>query len=156
MKAAPRERARVFLVRHAKAEKDHPQGDAARRLTAEGRERFGRLLAELGRSLAVRRVLTSPLTRARETAELVAAAAGASLEEEEELSSGRSSGRALLALARAAGGGVALVGHNPEVAEAVALAGGKEQEVKPGAVAALDLLEGGPRLAWLRQPPKDR
>jgi phosphohistidine phosphatase len=144
---------RVFLVRHAKAEKESPGGDAARRLTAEGRERFRLLLAELAGSLPVTRILSSPLARALETAELLAAATGAPVEEEEALASGRSDGRALLALARAAGGGAALVGHNPELAEAVARAAGREAEVKPGAVAAVDLGPQGPRLAWLRRPP---
>jgi len=31
---------RVYLVRHGKAEQDAPGGDAARRLTAEGRAQF--------------------------------------------------------------------------------------------------------------------
>jgi phosphohistidine phosphatase len=150
----PPGRARVYLVRHAKAEKEHPDGDGARRLTAEGRERFRRLLSGLSGSLAVARILTSPLARARETAELLAAATGAPVEEEEALASGRSSGRDLLALARGAGDGAALVGHNPELAEAVALAAGRGEEVKPGAVAAVDFRPGGPALAWLRKPPK--
>ncbi len=145
---------RVYLVRHAKAERDHPGGDAARPLSAEGRERFERLLRELRRELAVTAVHTSPLLRARETAGLLAAATGAPLVEEPELASGRSTGSALLRLARAAGDGCALVGHNPEIAEAVALAAGRAEEVKPGTVAAVDLRPGGPHLAWLRRPPK--
>lgn len=147
--------ARVYLVRHAKAEKEHPDGDGARRLTAEGRDRFRKLLAGLSGSLAVARILTSPLARARETAELLAAATGAPVEEEEALASGRSSGRDLLELARGAGAGAALVGHNPELAEAVALAAGRGEEVKPGAVAAVDFLGPGAKLAWLRKPPRD-
>jgi phosphohistidine phosphatase len=150
----PGDRARVFLVRHAKAEKEHPDGDEARRLTGEGRERFRRLLGELGPSLEVTRVLTSPLARARETAELLAAATGAPIDEEEALAAGRSDGRGLLALARRAGPGAALVGHNPELAEAVALAAGRAEEVKPGAIAALDLGEDEARLGWIRQPPR--
>lgn len=147
-------RHRVYLVRHAKAERDHPGGDAARPLSPEGRERFERLLQELRKGLAVTVVHTSPLLRARETADLLAAATGAPLVEEPELASGRSTGSALLRLARAAGDGCALVGHNPEIAEAVALAAGHPEEVKPGTVAAVDLRPGGPRLAWLRRPPK--
>ncbi len=153
MASAPR----VFLVRHAKAEKDHPGGDSARRLTEEGRERFRRLLADLGARVRPLRILTSPLERARETAEILAAAAGAPVEEEPGLAGGRSTGREILRLAERAGDGTALVGHNPELGEAIALAaGGAEQEVKPGAVAALDLLPGGPRLAWIRSPTKGR
>ncbi|HEY7724164.1 MAG TPA: histidine phosphatase family protein [Anaeromyxobacteraceae bacterium] len=145
---------RVYLVRHAKAEKENPGGDARRRLTAEGRERFSALLRELGAELAVTRVLTSPVARARETAELLARAAGCAVEEHPALASGTSGGREILELAARAGAGAALVGHNPELAEAVAIAAGREEELKPGAVAAVDLLAGSPRLAWLRRPPK--
>jgi phosphohistidine phosphatase len=145
---------RVYLVRHGKAEGDHPDGDGARRLTAEGRGRVARLLENLerGEELAVARVRTSPLVRARQTAGLLVAFTGAPLEEEPALESGRSTGRELLALARRAGPGTALVGHNPEIAEAISLASGRAEEVKPGTVAAVDLLPSGPRLAWLRRP----
>ena len=145
---------RIYLVRHAKAEREHPKGDAARPLSAEGRERFQRLLAELRGQLAVTAIHTSPLARARQTAKLLSAATGAPVVEEEELASSRSTGSALLRLARIAGDGTALVGHNPEMAEAVALASGHAEEVKPGTIAAVDLLAAGPRLAWLRRPPK--
>lgn len=138
----------AWLVRHARAEKSAAGGDAARRLTAEGRAEFQAKLATLGGRLRLTRVLTSPYARARETAELLAAACGGvPVEEEPRLASGAATGAELLALAREAGRGVALVGHNPELAEALLLAaGGAELEVPPGAVGALD--RGG-RLAWL-------
>ena len=147
-------RTRVFLVRHAKAEADHDRGDAARRLTAEGRERFRILLAELDGELEVGRILTSPYLRARQTAQLLSAASGRPVEEERALEAGRSTGRDVLRLAERAGPGAVLVGHNPEMAEAVSLAAGRIEEVKPGAVAAVDLGPGGPTLAWLRRPPR--
>jgi phosphohistidine phosphatase len=145
---------RVYLVRHASAEPQGASGDAARRLTAAGRAEFEAHLRALGDAFAPARVLASPLVRARETAALVAAATRAPLAEEPALRSGASGGRDLLALARRAGPGVALVGHNPEIAEAIALAAGRELPVPPGAVAALDLDAAGPgaRLAWLRAP----
>lgn len=46
----------------------------------------------------------------------------------------------------------ALVGHHPELAEAVALAAGKQLEVPPGSVAAIDEDGGALRLAWPRSP----
>jgi phosphohistidine phosphatase len=137
----------AFLVRHARAEPSAGGGDAARRLTGEGRRDFEARLRALGPELALRLVVTSPLARARQTADLLSRATGAPVEEEPRLASGASDGHALLGLLRSLGPGVALVGHNPEVAEAVALAGGAEREVAPGAVAALDA-DG--RLAWLR------
>jgi phosphohistidine phosphatase len=147
---------RVYLVRHAKAEKEPPEGehgDAARRLTPHGRALFFALARTLAPDLGATRILTSPFARARETAEILAALTRAPLEEEPLLASGASTGRALLDLARRAGAGAMLVGHNPEVAEAVALAAGGEQKVRPGTVAALDLeAHGEPRLAWLEAP----
>lgn len=138
-----------YLVRHAKAEGSAPGGDAARRLTEQGRRHFEALLAALGPDLAVGRVVTSPFARARETAALLAAATGAPVAEEPRLASGASDGRALLSLAASLGVGAALVGHNPEIADAIALAGQGGVEVPPGTVAAL-----GPdgRLRWLRRP----
>ena len=138
----------AWLVRHARAEKDAPGGDAARRLTAGGRAEFVQKARRLGAGLRPVRILTSPFTRARQTAELLSAACGGvEVEEDPRLAGGASSGAELLALARREGRGVALVGHNPELAEAVALAGeGRDDEVPPGAVAALD---GAGRLAWL-------
>jgi len=75
------------------------------------------------------------------------------VEEEPALGAGASSGAELLALARRAGPGAALVGHNPEIADAVSRAAGRDLPVPPGAIAAIDLDAAGPaRLAWLRPP----
>jgi phosphohistidine phosphatase len=147
--------ARVYLVRHAKAEEEGGAGDDARRLTAEGRRRFRALAGALNQRLSISRILTSPYRRARETAEILAAGAGVRIEEDDALASGRSSGQELLALARRAGAGAALVGHNPEMAEAVALAAGRHEKVRPGAIAAVDLVGGRAVLAWLEAPPAD-
>jgi phosphohistidine phosphatase len=145
---------RVYLVRHAKAEHDAPGGDAERRLTPEGRARFFALAGELASKLELTRVLTSPFARARETADILAAATGAALEEVPELEAGRCGGREVLARARQEGRGVALVGHNPEIGEAIALAAGREEKVKPGTIAAVDLGDRGAELAWIEAPAK--
>jgi len=142
---------RVYLVRHAKAE-DRREDDGSRRLTPQGRARFERLLHALADRLALVRIVTSPLLRARETAELLARASRAPIEEDPRLGCGASGGRDLLSLARQAAPGTALVGHNPELAEAVALAAGKDVEVPPGAVAALDVRARDVTLAWLEVP----
>lgn len=143
---------RFYLVRHARAEAKGPAGDASRPLTAEGRERFAEHASATAPRLALSRIATSPLARARETAELLAAATRAPVEEERALASGASRGRDLLDLGLRLGAGTALVGHNPEVAEAVAMAAGKDAEVKPGAVAAIDWDGERYRLAWLEAP----
>lgn len=141
---------RVYLVRHAKAE---PGGvDASRRLTPEGRSAFVAFLEGHPEGLALSRIVTSPYARARETAALLAAFTGAPVEEDDALASGTSSGRDLIARAGRAPAGTALVGHNPELAEAAALAAGREVAVKPGAVVALDVEDGEVSLAWVRSP----
>jgi phosphohistidine phosphatase len=144
---------RVYLVRHAQAEPGHPLGDAARRLTSDGRAAFAARAAELASEVRLARILTSPYVRARETAELLSAASGAAVEPEEALGSGRSTAEELVRIARVHGDGTALVGHNPEISEAIALVAGRELPVPPGSVACLEVSpgeRGWPRLAWLR------
>jgi phosphohistidine phosphatase len=141
-----------FLVRHAEAEEGRGAGDAARRLTADGRARFARLVESIRPELRVRKVLTSPLARARETAAILAGATGAAADVEEALGPGRSTGGELLRLGRETGDGAALVGHNPEIAEAVVLAAGGPRRVGPGSVAAVGADDVGYRLLWLHSP----
>lgn len=147
----------VYLVRHAKAEKESGAGgDAGRRLTRDGREAFAHLVAARRRDLHVTRILSSPFARAMETARLLADATGAPIEEEPELASGCCGGGELVALARRVGPGVALVGHNPEVREAVASVAGGDEEVPPGTIAALALGHADARLIWIASPSRDR
>lgn len=139
---------RFFLVRHARAEPSGPS-DAARRLTPEGRAAFTARAKALAGRMDVTRIVASPFVRARETAELLSRATGAKVELDDALSSGASSGRELLALGRRLGAGAALVGHNPEMAEAIAIAAGAGRQVEPGAIAAIDADATGQSLAWL-------
>jgi phosphohistidine phosphatase len=140
----------VFLVRHAEAQAGGV--DADRRLSTSGKEAFSGLLQTLGPRLAVKKILSSPFRRARETADLLARATGAPAGPSDDLTSGHAGGREILELARQEGAGTALVGHNPEIAEAVSIASGKPSPVPPGTVAALDLSGPAPRLLWLRSP----
>jgi phosphohistidine phosphatase len=143
---------RFFLVRHGRAEASHPAGDAARRLTPEGRDAFAAFARLLAGELRLAAILTSPYARARETAALLAAATGAKVEPHPDLSAGATPGGKLLTLGASLGAGTALVGHNPELAEAVALAAGRAIDVPPGAVAAVEADGGTFRLAWLKAP----
>lgn len=67
----------LYILRHGAAENEAPAGgdDGARRLTARGREKVRNAAAGM-RALGLKydAILTSPLPRAAETAELVAAA----------------------------------------------------------------------------------
>jgi phosphohistidine phosphatase len=141
-----------YLIRHARAEAAAPGGDPARRITPEGRDAFRDTVVSLADRLQLTSIHASPILRARQTGDLLAALTGASLEAEEELAPGAMTGRQLLELGRDLGAGAALVGHNPELAAAIALAAGREVKVPPGTVAAIDL-EG--RLAWMVHPPRD-
>jgi phosphohistidine phosphatase len=144
----------IYLVRHAKAEERAEGGDAERRLTADGGVRFRTLAAELSGRMAVARILASPYRRARETAEILAAATGAPIEVEAALASGATPAAELLALAREAGPGTALVGHNPELGQAIGLAAGAALDVRPGTVAAVELGGARAHLLWLEAPSK--
>ena len=64
----------LFVIRHAIAEDSGPGGDdAARALTAEGAKKMKQVVRGLrALELELPRVLTSPWTRALETAELLA------------------------------------------------------------------------------------
>jgi phosphohistidine phosphatase len=141
-----------FLVRHAEAERPEGVTDRDRTLTAAGRAGFARLAGSLAPSLEVVRILSSPFARARETALILSAATGAGVEESESLASGRSTGPELLRLARDSGGGTAVVGHSPEIAEAIVLAAGSSQGVPPGTIAAVEEALGTYRLVWVRRP----
>jgi phosphohistidine phosphatase len=67
----------LILLRHGKAEDFNPGGDSARELVERGREqsrRAGKLLKQAGRPPEI--VLTSPLVRARQTADEFCNASG--------------------------------------------------------------------------------
>jgi phosphohistidine phosphatase len=68
----------LLILRHAKATRDAPHGDFARPLTARGRRDAAAVAAALKSSgPPVDEIITSPATRAAETADVVARAIGA-------------------------------------------------------------------------------
>lgn len=146
---------RFFLVRHAAAAQHPPRGggDASRPLSDEGRAAFAAHARALAPALPLARIVASPFVRARETAELLAGVTGAVVVEDPALGSGASHGRDLLLLGRRLGAGTALVGHNPELAEALARAAGHQVPVPPGTVAAIDDDGAAFRVAWVRPVP---
>jgi phosphohistidine phosphatase len=126
---------RLFLVRHAEAAPGEP--DELRPLTPAGRE----VARELGARLASERpdaVLSSPLLRARETADQLARAAGLTAEPDERLAPGATAEDVRAAIA-GRGDTVIAVGHQPDCS-AIALAlTGRERDFAPGAVEEVQL-----------------
>ncbi len=109
---------KLYLVRHATAEDSNPGlDDKDRALTEEGRTKMARAAGGL-RKLKVRPalILTSPLRRAHETAEILASGlTGVSVEVMPELAPGSDSSAIVHALRPYARhkGDLALVGHQP-------------------------------------------
>jgi len=150
----------LYLLRHGIAADVAPDGggDAARPLTSEGiakMQESARGLRQLGVELDA--LLTSPLVRARETAEIV----GQALEVEPRLADALKPGcnldrlRGLLAEERGAER-LMIVGHEPDFSELVAtLCGGGQVRFKKGGLARVDLHlveAGAATLAWLLTP----
>ena len=141
----------VYLMRHGQAEGMHPSGDRARALTPEGRSQVTALGQTLKGTVSITRVVCSPYVRARQTADVMADVLGLSVREETVLASGLSAGVEVLALARTLGQGVLLVGHNPEMADALARVSGKGTGVPPGMMAAVQWDDHGvASVLWTR------
>ena len=150
---------RLFIVRHALAE-DGPD-DHARRLTKKGRRSFSRLVRRLAEAgMDVDLIATSPLVRARETAELLAKRLprGPRIEVVESLAPGGDWETLLEWTVHQDAAGVAWVGHAPAVGRLVALSigdGSAAIRMAKGAVASIRLDDGPGQpgeLEWLATP----
>ena len=129
---------RLYLVRHADAAPGEP--DDLRPLTSHGRQQareLGDRLAGEGATGAT--VLTSPLLRARETAEGIARALGTAVEPDERLAPGATAEDLRAALA-GRGDRVVAVGHQPDCGRIAAeLTGRPEPPFPKAGVAVIDL-----------------
>jgi phosphohistidine phosphatase len=154
---------KVLLVRHAIAlDRDTPGiSDHLRPLTEEGADRFRKSARAIATLVTANAVLTSPLLRAKQTAEILARHwPGVSTQETESLGTG-SRERFETALARLPRGStVAAVGHEPSVSEWTAQwLGAKSAEAfafKKGGVALIEFdgvaEEGAGRLVFFLAP----
>lgn len=150
----------VLFLRHAHAEDEH-NGDFGRRLTPKGlqqSEKVGRFLLRNG--LLPDLILSSPVVRARQTAEMVAQVLGLPLTIVEWLACGMKPG-AVFENTAVLGDcpTVLLVGHEPDFSQAVSAWIGAPRpdaiEVKKASVTALDVfLHGreGARLLYAVPP----
>jgi phosphohistidine phosphatase SixA len=126
---------RVFIVRHAKAAPGEP--DELRPLTDAGRA----VARSLGKRLQAEHpqaVISSPLLRARETAEPIARAAKLELEIDDRLSPGVDAD-GLRAVVDGRGDTVVVVGHQPDCSEIVFALTGRLEQFKPGDLFLVEL-----------------
>jgi phosphohistidine phosphatase len=123
----------IWFLRHGEAEDSEP--DSERRLTEKGERQArnaGAALAALGIEFDL--CLTSPKARARDTAILAAEALGTEVTIEPGLSGGQFD-----AVEMAAGmDQVLLVGHEPDLSNAIAELTGGRVDMKKGGLAAVE------------------
>jgi phosphohistidine phosphatase len=129
---------RLVLVRHAEAAPGEPDED--RSLTPRGREQSRELAARLAREgVHPDALLTSPLRRARETAELLGEALGVVPEPDGRLAPGATGGGVRAAVA-GRGETVVVVGHQPDCGRiAVALGADAEPSFPTAGSCTLDV-----------------
>ncbi len=150
----------LIFFRHGPAgSKSEWQGpDAERPLTGDGRavvEQVAALLARAG--LSIDAVLSSPLARAHQTAEIAAATLGCPdrLADDERLAHGFDRKRLATIVAEHSGAQtLMLVGHEPEFSAVIGQLTGGTVVVKKAGVARVDLDEQTMRgtLVWLLPP----
>jgi phosphohistidine phosphatase SixA len=126
---------RLFLVRHAEAAPGEP--DELRPLTPAGRA-AARALGERLVPEQPTAVVSSPLLRARETAEQIARAAELEPDADERLAPGASADDLRAAVA-GRGETVVAVGHQPDCSVIYLALTGDEVDFAPGAVRELQL-----------------
>jgi phosphohistidine phosphatase len=128
----------VYLVRHAKADPGEP--DELRPLNDEGQGqawKLGERLKDEGIHPDV--VLSSPLLRARQTADALARATGAEMETDQRLAPGATAADVREAVA-GRGERIVVVGHQPDCGRiAAALTGGAEPSFPAAGMFVIDL-----------------
>jgi phosphohistidine phosphatase len=126
---------RVFLVRHAEAAPGDP--DELRPLTEAGRA-TARLLGERLATEPVDAIVSSPLLRARETAERIARPTQLVAETDSRLAPGADAQGLRVAVA-GRGETVVAVGHQPDCSEIVLELTGEQVSFAPGALVEVEL-----------------
>jgi phosphohistidine phosphatase len=150
----------LYLVRHAIAAErgEAYPDDNLRPLTPKGMAKFHKAVEGLARlDLSVDRILTSPLVRARQTADILAGGLSGSPQvvETDALCPGARFELLVQAIAQSVDcSAIALVGHEPDIGETAAhLVGASDPlEFGKGAVCRIDFdhwpFEGPGRLRW--------
>lgn len=147
---------KIFFLRHADALPENGESitcDEERPLSDEGRQQVDRLIAACKKlNMTFDLVLTSPLKRCRETAEVLLQGLGRTAAEANDLdflAPGGSTKKLMKYLRTLEIENILLVGHSPDLGEHIAyLIGDKDAQIKiaKGALACVDC-EASPRKA---------
>jgi phosphohistidine phosphatase len=147
----------IYFLRHGEADwPDWKKPDAERPLTEKGKKEMhevGAFLANL--SVKPEVVLTSPLPRASQTAEIAAGYIDAKCLEEESLAPGFGRSKLKQLLKKRSCESVMLVGHEPDFSRTVGKLTGARIKLSKAGIVLVEIgadLSGG-RLLWLF-PPK--
>ena len=147
----------VYFLRHGDADwPDWNKPDDERPLTKKGKKEMRRVAAFLRKlEVAPSLILSSPLPRAWQTAEIAAECLDAALREEPALGQGFNAAKLRTILRREQKAELMIVGHEPDFSAVIrSLTGGDVKLAKAG-IARVDLDHDGTtgRLIWLL-PPK--
>ena len=147
---------KLYLLRHGLADwPDWKRPDDERPLTKEGKKKMRRM-AKLLRKLSVRPalILSSPLPRAWQTAEIAAEFLEVELQQERDLGPGFNIARLRKMIGRHDGDDLMLVGHEPDFSGVIRALTDGEVKLAKGGIARIDLAEGTERgrLVWLMPP----
>jgi phosphohistidine phosphatase len=147
----------LYFLRHGEASwPDWKKPDDERPLTPHGKEEIRKLARFFQRlDLQLDRIMTSPLPRARQTAEIVAERLKLTLHEDSSLEPGFDGEGLRKILRKYPEERVMLVGHEPDFTEAISALTGASLKLSKGGLALIELnpksMSG--RLLWLF-PPK--
>jgi phosphohistidine phosphatase len=147
----------LYFLRHGQADwPDWNKSDDKRPLTARGKKEI-RTLARFFKGLEMQldRIMTSPLPRARQTAEIVAERLKAKLDEDSSLEPGFDAEDLRKFLRKYPDERLMLVGHEPDFTETISTLTGASLKLSKGGLALVEVnpksMSG--RLLWLF-PPK--
>lgn len=148
---------KLYFLRHGVAADAGPTGDAERPLTPEGVERMRREARGMRRlDIRLDVLLTSPLVRARQTAEITGRELGAKARQADVLAPGCDIAQLIDLLgAERVAERVMVVGHEPDFSTMICELTGARVEIKKGGLARVDLealTAGAGVLVWLLPP----
>ena len=147
---------KLCFLRHGEADwPNWTKPDDERPLTERGRKEMKRVAAFLERlEFSADIILTSPLPRASQTAEIVAQRLGLKLKTEAVLAHGFNVARLRRLLGKAEADCVMVVGHEPEFSEVIKELTGGEIKLSKAGVALLEVNRGctSGQLLWLFPP----